>query len=190
MAARSSALARQAPSLGAGELAQLLLAHRFHHLARSALEARLRALAALGRERGARGHLLLLRSGRHDILLATALRSTSESGICAKENVHGGRRFRRHRARTSSAYRAGASIAGAQLRPPCARQSSSWRCSNMALASQIPPPTTTMRKNSKSALAIRRSRAVSTYFSCFGCSEPSMPHGSQRKGTGIWHCGN
>src|SRR5258707_2845580 len=75
MAARSSAaLARQAPSLGAGELAQLLLAHRFHHLARGALEARLRALAALGRERGARGHLLLLRSGRHEILLAEPVR--------------------------------------------------------------------------------------------------------------------
>jgi hypothetical protein len=88
--------------------------------------------------------------------------------------VHGGGRFRRHRARTSSAYRAGASIAGAQLRPPCARQSSSWRCSNMALASQIPPPTTTMTKNSKSALAIRRSRAVYTYFSCRGCSGSSM----------------
>jgi hypothetical protein len=68
---------------GAGELAQLLLAHRFHHLARGALEACLRALAALGRERRARGHLLLLRSGRHEILLATGLRSTSESGFCA-----------------------------------------------------------------------------------------------------------
>src|SRR5215470_9846190 len=167
MAARSSALARQPPSLGAGELAQLLLAHRFHHLARGALEACLGALAALGRERGARGHLLLLRSGRHDILLATDLRSPSESGICAKENVHGSGRFRRR-------HRAGASIAGAQLRPPCARQSSSWRCSNMALASQIPPPTTTMRKNSKSALAIRRSRAVSTYLSPFGASGSSM----------------
>src|SRR5260370_18929273 len=85
MAARSSAaLARQAPSLGAGGLAQLLLAHRFHHLARGALEARLRALAALGRERGARGDLLLLRSGRREILLATDLRSPFESGICAK----------------------------------------------------------------------------------------------------------
>ncbi len=72
-------------------------------------------------------------------------------------------------------YRAGASIAGAQLRPPCARQSSSRRCSNMALASQIPPPTTTMRKNSKSALAMRRSRAVSTYLSPFGASGSSMP---------------
>src|SRR6516162_10508033 len=106
MAARSSAaLARQTPSLSAGELTQLLFAHRFHHLARSALEACLRALAALGRERGARGHLLLLRSGRHDILLATALRSRSGSRICAKENVHGGRRFRA----PVRAYRAGAS---------------------------------------------------------------------------------
>src|SRR5260221_12788342 len=154
MAARSSAaLARQAPSLGAGELAQLLLAHRFHHLARGALEARLRALAALGRERGARGHLLLLRSGRHEILLATDLRSPSESGICAKKNVHGGGRFRRHRTRTSSAYRAGASIARAQWRPPCARQSSSPRCSNMAWAGQITQPTTTMSKTGKSACA-------------------------------------
>src|SRR5215471_974134 len=176
MAAGSAALARQAPSLGASELAQLLLAHRFYHLARSAPEARLRALAALGRERGTRGHLLLLRPGRHDILLATDLRSTSESGICARENVHGGRKFRRHCGGCASRtpYRAGASIAGAQLRPPCARQSSSWRCSNMALASQIPPPTTTMRKNSKSALAIRRSRAVSTYLSPFGASGSSM----------------
>src|SRR5258708_22466924 len=90
MAARSSAaLARQAPSLGAGGLAQLLLAHRFHHLARGAFEARFRALAALGRERGARGDLLLLRSGRREILLATDLRSPFESGICAKKNVHG-----------------------------------------------------------------------------------------------------
>src|SRR5258708_19544355 len=111
MAARSSAaLARQAPWVGAGGLAQLLLAHRFHHLARGALEARLRALAALGRERGARGHLLLLRSGRHEILLATDLRSPFESGICAKKNVHGGGRFRRHRTPTSTPHRAAASI--------------------------------------------------------------------------------
>src|SRR5215472_10494039 len=81
--ARSSApLARQAPPLGAGELAQLLLAHRFHHLARGALEARLRALAALGRERRARGHLLFLRSGRHDILLATDVRRTFGASSC------------------------------------------------------------------------------------------------------------
>src|SRR5262249_22700839 len=84
---------------------------------------------------------------------------------------HGGRRFRP----PVAAYRAGASIAGAQLRPPCARQSSSRRCSNMALASQIPPPTTTTRKNSKSALAMRRARAGSTYLSCPGCSGASTP---------------
>src|SRR5260370_7862726 len=102
MAARSSAaLARQAPSLGAGELAQLLLAHRFHHLARGALEARLRALAALGRERGARGHRWLLRSGRPEILLETDLRSPSESGACPQTNVLCAGSFRPHPPRTS-----------------------------------------------------------------------------------------
>src|SRR5262249_30324625 len=149
-------------SLGAGKLAQLLLAHRFHHLARGALEACLGALAALGRERRARGHLLFLRSGRHDILLTTDVRRTFGSIIlCLRKMCTGAEGSGRIALASSSAYRAGASIAGAQLRPPCARQSSSRRCSNMALASQIPPPTTTMRKNSKTALAIRRSRAVS-----------------------------
>src|SRR5262249_33453046 len=148
---------------------------RFHHLARGALEACLRALAALGRERRVRCHLLFLRSGRHEILLATDLRSTSASGIvCQGKCARGPKVPAAPRSRPSPAYRAGASIAGAQLRPPCARQSSSRRCSNMALASQIPPPTTTMRKNSKSAFAIRRSRAVSTYLSPVGASGSSL----------------
>src|SRR5258705_6909187 len=49
-------------------------------------------------------------------------------------------------------------------------QSSSARWSNMALASQIPPPTMRTRNNNSTALAIRRSRAVSTYLSGPGCS--------------------
>src|SRR5262249_41273256 len=60
------ALARQTLSFGVGELAQLPLAHALGHMARGALEALLRAFAALGGERRARGHLLLLRSRRHD----------------------------------------------------------------------------------------------------------------------------
>src|SRR5262249_33323087 len=170
---------------GAGELAQLPLAHRFHHLARGALEACLRALATLGRERRARGHLLFLRSGRHEILPRNRrLENVRKRHPVLKENVHRGRRFRP----PVPAYRAGASIAGAQLRPPCARQSSSRRCSNMALASQIPPPTTTMRKNSKSALAMRGSRAVSTFLSCRGCPGSSMPRSwgaNARRGMGV-----
>src|SRR5262249_48785742 len=154
------------------DLAQLPFVSRFHTPPGGALEPCLRALAALGRERRARSHLLFLRSGRHEILPRNRrLDDVRKAASCAKENVHGGRRFRA----PVPAYRAGASIAGAQLRPPCARQSSSRRCSNMALASQIPPPTTTMRKNSKSALAIRRSRAVSTYLSCRGWPGSPMP---------------
>ena len=59
-------------------------------------------------------------------------------------------------------HRAGTSIGGAHLRPPCARQLSSARCLTMALASQMPPPTTTTRMTSRTMLAIRRSRGVST----------------------------
>src|SRR5262249_14057464 len=62
---------------GAGELAQLPLAHALDHFPRRALEALLRALPAFGGERRARRHLLLLRSRRHGILLWGNFRATS-----------------------------------------------------------------------------------------------------------------
>src|SRR5262249_56055272 len=115
---------------------------------------------------GAGGILLFFGCGRNETPLNNRGLVVGKGHPGLKKKVHGGRRFRP----PVVAYRAGASIAGAQLRLPCARQSSSRRCSNMALASQIPPPTTTTRKNSKSALAMRRPRGGSTYLACRGYS--------------------
>src|ERR687888_613478 len=84
---------RQTFSLGAGEVAQLPLAHTLHHLPRSALEAFFRALAALGGQRRARGHLLFLRSRRHGLLLNAAAVETSKLPVQAK-NVQRVRKFR------------------------------------------------------------------------------------------------
>src|SRR5258708_5309926 len=157
------ALAGQTLSFGTGELPQRPLGHTLDHLARGALEALLRALAA-----PAAICCFFDLAG-----MASSRRAEPEqrSWSPPRQNVCEHRKFR---PTPCAAYRAGTSIGGAQFPRPCAMQSSRRRCSNMALASQIPPPTTTRRKNRSTAFAIRRSRAVSTYFSSFDSSKLSM----------------
>src|SRR5262249_49426127 len=99
-AARSAAaLARQSPSLGAGELAQLLLAHRCHHLAEAPLRLAFERSPRLAASAAPAAICCFFDLAGMKSSWQPTSGARPQAASYAKEHLRGGRRFGTRRAR-------------------------------------------------------------------------------------------